>query len=340
MQYLHLTFFFFLLNFISNEKATKSFTDVTTKTDGAETANLILQSKDGGQTWQDISSGLPDGGEPEGFFAGESDLYVRIKNQTYHSESNLKTPAWEKEATLDPRCTSFSFSQSGVTALSSDGYIYRRKRSSQSWLPIYTDLKSHSVQTVFEAADGSVFLSTGRSLSKSIDKGQTWKLVQKGAVADIVESDGVLLATGQSGIMRSTDRGEHWDWVISDGGVGIALERINGGFAAITYSSSTESRRIHISMDSGKTWKAIDGGLPPSASISSIKQVGGFLLCGHPDGIMRSSDMGTTWQTVHRGASNVIKLTAWNKISNSDRKVFKIYTTDTVLYAVAVKWGC
>ena len=125
---------------------------------------------------------------------------------------------------------------------------------------------------------------------------------------DMVESEGVLIGTGQNGIMRSTDNGEHWEWVISEGGVGIAVERIDGGFAAISYNTSTKSRRIRISLDSGKTWKAIDEGLQPSLSISSIKQMGEYLICGHPDGIFRSSDMGKTWNIVHPSVDNAFKI--------------------------------
>jgi len=71
--------------------------------------------------------------------------------------------------------------------------------------------------------------------------------------------------------MRSTDNGERWEWVINEGGVGIAVERIDGGFAAISCNTSTQSRRMRISLDSGKTWKAIDEGLQ-SLSISSINK--------------------------------------------------------------------
>ena len=56
----------------------------------------------------------------------------------------------------------------------------------------------------------------------------------------IVESNGVLMATSQKGIIRSTDDGENWALVISEGGVGIAVEQIKGGFAAITSSSAVE----------------------------------------------------------------------------------------------------
>jgi photosystem II stability/assembly factor-like uncharacterized protein len=90
----------------------------------------------------------------------------------------------------------------------------------------------------------------------------------------MVESDGVLICTNQGGILRSTDQGEHWETVISEGGVGIAVEVIQGGFAAITYNTESETRRVRISSDGGKTWQAIDAGIPPHANIASIKQVG------------------------------------------------------------------
>ena len=125
--------------------------------------------------------------------------------------------------------------------------------------------------------------------------------------------------------MRSTDNGEHWEWVISEGGLGMAVERIDGGFAVISFNPNTVSRRIRISLDSGKTWKAIDEGLQPSLFISSIKQMGEYLIVGHPDGIFRSSDMGKTWNIVHPGV---------------DEKVFKVYVSGNVLYAVAGDFGC
>jgi photosystem II stability/assembly factor-like uncharacterized protein len=159
---------------------------------------------------------------------------------------------------------------------------------------------------------------------------------------NIVKSEGVLLATGQQGIRRSTDNGEHWQWVISEGGVGIAIEPIKGGFAAITYNTETKSRRIRISMDNGKTWQAIDEGLPPSPLISSVKQMGNHLICGHPDGIFISPDMGKTWKSVHPGVDNTSFTfsTKGNIASGKPGKVFRIYVSGNVLYAVAVDAGC
>jgi photosystem II stability/assembly factor-like uncharacterized protein len=351
MRFLQLTLLYLMLNVFSSDPALEyppSSPATTLKSISADPAttnnvepgatNIIFQSKDGGKTWQDISHGLPENEQPEDFFAGESEVYLRIKNVMYRSKSNLNAPVWEKENVFDPRSASIAFNRSGVMAFTYEGHIYQKIASTGTWLPIYTNFKKHSMRTIFETSDGTVFLGCDNGLYKSADRGKSWKQVQdEGWVMDIVESEGVLIGTGQKGIMRSTDNGEHWEWVISEGGVGIAVELIDGGFAAISCSATTQSRRMRISSDSGKTWRAIDEGLQPSlyissikalqasASISSIKQMGEYLICGHPDGIFRSSDLGKTWNIV---------------LSGVDKKVFKVYVSGNTLYAVRRNSGC
>jgi photosystem II stability/assembly factor-like uncharacterized protein len=257
----------------------------------------------------------------------------------YRSKSNLKTPVWEEEIVLDPRSTSISFNRSGVVAFNSQGQIYQKTFSAGIWLPVYANFKKHSMRTIFETSDGTILVGCDNGLYKSSDSGQSWKQVDNGGgVMNMVESEGVLIGTSQKGIMRSTDNGEHWECVISEGGVGIDVERIRGGFAAISYNTTIKSRRIHISMDRGKTWKAIDEGLRPALSISSIRQIGGYLLCGHPDGIFRSSDMGETWSIVHSSVdAKEFKIV---KTPSDPGKVFTIYVSGNTVYAVARNGGC
>jgi photosystem II stability/assembly factor-like uncharacterized protein len=328
-------------NALASLVSSKPIGNPTTTNDAEPAAtNIILQSKDGGQTWQDISQGLPENEQPEDFFASESDLYLRVKDVMYRSESNLNTPVWEKENGLDQQGASIAFNRSGVMAYNYDGQVYQKTSATGNWLPIYTNFKRHLMRTIFETSDGTIFIGSDHGLYKSADKGKSWRQVQnEGWVMDMVESEGVLIGTGQKGIMRSTDNGGHWESVISEGGVGIAIERINGGFAAISYNTTTKSRRIRISLDKGKTWTAIDEGLPASASISSIKQVDKYLICGHPDGIFRSSDMGKTWNIVHSRVDNVFTLTFIRTVNNNER-VFKLYVSGNILYAVARNSGC
>jgi photosystem II stability/assembly factor-like uncharacterized protein len=165
---------------------------------------------------------------------------------------------------------------------------------------------------------------------KSTDGGQTWQETSEAppetaSGSNIVKAEGVILATGQKGIRRSTDNGEHWQWVISEGGVGIAIERIKGGFAAITYSTASKTRRVRTSYDGGKTWQAIDAGLPAALSIASIIQVGENFFCGHPKGIYRSTDKGKTWKLL---------------LPSIDGKVFNLSVSGNVIYAIPRSGGC
>ena len=136
------------------------------------------------------------------------------------------------------------------------------------WSPIYTNFQEKRIRTVFETAGGTIFIGSDRGLFKSTNSGKTWKHVHAGGlVMKLVESNGVLVATSMRGIIRSTDDGENWELVISEGGVGIDVERINGGFAAITFNTQSNTRRVRTSYDGGKTWQPIDAGLPEQAFI-------------------------------------------------------------------------
>ncbi|NBP67573.1 MAG: exo-alpha-sialidase [Cytophagia bacterium] len=327
---------------LPSEKVT---TIANTKCAVATVANsIIYQSKDGGQTWQDISQSLPANVQPEGFYASESLVYLRLKNDLYRSKNSLKEMAWEKENGLTLESPSIAFNRAGIVAYNYDGEIYSKTTTDKAWTPAYTNSKKHSLQSFFETTDGTLFLGTGNGLYKSSDKGKSWKQVQRdGWVMDIVESEGVLIGTGQKGIMRSTDKGEHWEWIISEGGVGIAVEKITGGFAAIVYNGSKQSRIMYTSLDYGKTWRSVNGTLEPSSVISSIKQVGNYLLCGHPDGVYRSADMGGTWQLVQPSVAErkLVFVPTWNTATYKDPdKVFKLFVAGNIIYAVAVNAGC
>ncbi len=305
------------------------FPDSNQKPDKAVTANVIFRSADGGQTWQDISEGLPenlpdDGIARDGFLSNDTGIYLRTANEMYYSEPNSTAPFWKKEITPD-NLGSIVPGKTGMLAFNYGGQFLQKINGTGSWLPIYADFPGKSVRTIFETGD-VVFIGYDKGLLKSDDRGKNWKRVYDGGwVMKLAESNGVLLATSQRGIIRSIDNGENWNNVINEGGVGIAIERIKGGFAAITYSTETDSRRIRTSYDGGKTWQPIDAGLPASLNIASITEVGRYLFCGHPAGIYRSSDKGKTWQLLLPAIQD---------------KVFNLSVAGNVLYAIPRSGGC
>lgn len=291
----------------------------------SEIVNTVLKSTNGGQTWQDISEGLPGNVQGEGFFANDKGLYLCAGNEIFHSTANSSTSSWKKEF-FPAAHSSITPGKNGVFAYTYAGQILQKPNAMNLWLPVFTNFPERDIRTIYETTGGTVFIGCDKGLFRSTNHGKTWKLVQDGGWAmKMVESNGILLASSQVGIIRSSDGGENWDAVISEGGVGIAVERIKGGFAAITYNTTSQTRRVRTSYDGGKTWQAIDAGLPPSLSISSIVQVGDDFFCGHPNGIYRSSDQGKTWELLHPSVEN---------------KVFNLSVSGNVLYAVLRNGGC
>ena len=312
------------------------------KKNNPNAANIVFTSVDGGQTWQDISKGLPEDLQGGAAFGAENSFYLPTANGIYHTNRNTTDAYWEQEA-LSKQYSNLSPGRAGIFAYTNNGYFLQKLNGTGVWLPKYTNFRGKQLYTFFESEGDVVFIGTGSGLFKSTDDGNNWKHVYTGGnILKLAASKNVLLAAGQAGILRSTDNGENWTTVISEGGAGIAVENIKGGFAAISFNTQSKTRRVRTSYDDGKTWQLVDAGfprpysfnlvqkalgndLPEEAFISSIIQVNDYLLCGHPTGILRSSNKGKTWEIM---------------LPSVGKKVFNLFVRGNVVYAVPLNSGC
>src|SRR5215217_2540493 len=242
------------------------------KTEKAGTAKIIFKSTDGGQTWQDISQGLPenlreDGIRGNSFFANDKVLFLRVGNGLYHSTPNATAPFWTKEIFHD-QDRSIAPGKSGIVYW---GVNLKKTNGTSVWSPIFEIFERPGIRTAFETAGGAIFIGTDRGFFKTVNSGQTWKHVYAGGlVGHLAELDGVLLATSMRRIIRSTDNGENWAVVTSDSSVAFDVKPIKGGFAAMTSTSESNPRVIRTSYDGVKTWQPTDTGLQDKDFIDSI----------------------------------------------------------------------
>ena len=64
------------------------------------TTQIVFQSTDGGQSWQNMSAGLPAGVEPGTFFANDGALFLGAAQGLYRNAGPAKSDVWER------RCSS------------------------------------------------------------------------------------------------------------------------------------------------------------------------------------------------------------------------------------------
>ncbi|MBN9386304.1 MAG: hypothetical protein J0H74_36435 [Chitinophagaceae bacterium] len=317
------------------------------KTENAGTAKIVFRSTDGGQTWQGIGKGLPenlreDGIQRNSFFTNDKGLFLRVGNELYHSTPNATAPFWTKEILPDEH-SSITPGKPGIFAYNYWGVNLKTTNGTSIWSPIFDSSSEPRIRSVFETAGGTIFIGTDRGFFKTANDGKTWEHVYAGGWAgNFAESNGVLVSTSMRRIIRSTDNGENWALVDSEGGVTWDVKQIKGGFAAITSSSKSNTRRLRTSYDGGKTWQPTDAGLQDKvfidsiwrtwndrprvkAFMTSIIQVGENFFCTHPHGIFRSSDKGKTWKLL---------------LPSVQKKVFNLFVSGNVIYAIPSKGGC
>jgi hypothetical protein len=309
-------------------------------------ANIVFKSTDGGQTWQDISEGLPenlreDGLRGDSIFANDKGLFLRVGNELYHSAPNATAPLWTKENFPDKH----SSIAPGKSRIFYWGANLKKTNGTSVWSPIFEIFQRPGIRTAFETVGGTIFIGTDRGFFKTANNGKTWKHVHAGSlVGHLAESNGILVAISNRRIIRSTDNGENWEFVTSEGGEVFDVKQVNGGFAALT-PTSANIRGVSTSYDGGKTWQPDDAGRQDKVVIDSIfrtwndrprvqafttsvTQVGENFFCVHPDGIFRSSDKGKTWKLL---------------LPSIEDKVFNLLISGNVIYviyAIPSKGGC
>lgn len=309
------------------------------KTDQTGTATLVFKSADGGQSWQDISKGLPENLQKDSirgnsFFATDKGLFVRAGKDLYHNTPDATTPFWTKE--------NLTGEDSSIASRIFYWGIHLKTRNGTGvWSPVFDNSQEPRMRTVFETAGGTIFIGAARGYYKTADNGKTWKLVHAGSlVGHLAESDGVLVAISNRRIIRSTDNGENWEFVTGEGNAAFDVKQVKGGFAALT-PTKANIRGVSTSYDGGKTWQPGDADRKDKVFIdsifrtwndrprlqafqTSIIQVGENFFCMHPDGIFKSSDKGTTWTLLLPAVKD---------------KVFSLFVSGNVIYAIAGKAG-
>lgn len=292
-------------------------------------ASIVFQSVDAGQTWQDLSDGLPVYFEAGRVYADNNEIYLASEEGLYHRSTSIVAPMWVKEDLLGDKITDIYPGQSGMYASSYGKGFYKGIPGTGIWKSMHDALDDKTVRTVLEASDGAVFVGCESGIYKSVDGGNSWKQVyNKGGVNNLTASGDVLLCGTYTGLQRSTDGGEHWEQVLTDDGSAYKTKRIEGGFITITGGGAWQDNnpnKLYTSADEGKTWQSIDAGLPLIRDIYDVAQAGKYIFCSTDAGISRSADGGKTWEFV--------------RVRANEKEMFNLAVSGQMVFAVKV-FGC
>jgi photosystem II stability/assembly factor-like uncharacterized protein len=305
-------------------------------------ANIIYQSKDGGQTWSDVSAGLPEKFDLWSTFANENELFLGTNNGIYNANSVTAFPKWEKEVMLGGEISKISAGKDGLYACVYKKGLFYEVPNTGIWLSIHNSLQDKSVNAIYETPDGAVLIGCETGIFKTENGGNTWKKVSDAEfVYGITASNGVIVCGTYNGLLRSTDNGENWDWTLTEDGTVQKVTLFDGNFVAITRGMGSAKKamndpkdmanRLHISKDAGKTWERLDKSLALARiannaekkavtwAINDVAQVDKYLFCSLDTGIFRSADGGKTWENVFPSTER-----SWKKLLVSGKVIYAL----------------
>jgi photosystem II stability/assembly factor-like uncharacterized protein len=145
-------------------------------------ASVAFRSLDGGQTWQGVSAGLPEGVETQGVFVVDGEVFLGSRDGLYRSSATTATPVWEQTPFLNGRITGVFPGRAGLYACSYEVGLFQNIPGTDVWQSRSKGLKDKSVRTVLESPAGDLFVGCDKGIFKSADGGQTWKPVYAGGM--------------------------------------------------------------------------------------------------------------------------------------------------------------
>jgi photosystem II stability/assembly factor-like uncharacterized protein len=268
----------------------------------------LMRSTNDGQTWEQVAQSGGDGYEVKLIeTTSQGHVFAYVNSHLIRSIDNGTSWTTVTLPDLNNYVSGLSIDSNDNLYLStSDMGILLSHDDGKTWTQITNGLPTQWPPggVVISKSDTSEILfvsvrdyNTDQStLYRSKNKGESWTsvVIQNSYMSDpFIHSNGYVFFEGVSGLMRSTDNGDHWQVVSSFLSLGSALSMPSGDIWCVSGSG------INCSIDNGITWVAL--GTPAiSSAMSIVRSASGYVLLGTDrNGIFKTTDDGLTWQPIN-----------------------------------------
>lgn len=270
---------------------------------------LLYKSVDGGKTWQNFTNGLPDGMDYGLIGVNGSEVFLSFENSLYRIDSKAPDGIWKQDPLVDEFISGIFPGSKGAYISSMGVGFYHEIPGTDVWVEKNSTLPDRSVRAVMELPQGGLIIVCDSGIYKSADGGWSWNKVFSGDfIFRMISAGKDLFAGAQNGVIHSGDNGEHWEYVIKNGGAAFHISPVNGGIAAVfnikgdgpwrSVNMDGSHNQLMYSTNAGQTWQDLGQNLPHDSNIRNVVQWGASLYCSMESGLYRSNDQGASWELI------------------------------------------
>lgn len=313
-----------------------------------------MQSADLGQTWTDISAGLPKDQRVSAVSIADNGVWLGYEKDQLFSKIGAPVHSWTKESLAEALSQHTSKTDNSILGIYStqpalyvfvaqDG-LYKMQRNSRTWAAVKMPLGVFGINDVEEDGSGNIYLANETGVYVSSDGGQNWKLhFRQGWIGSLEIHKNAIIAGGKNGVYRSDDGGVNWArspihqetafLFVKEGEPSYKVMYSEQGLTAIrSEGPSTKGApgKFQISTDGGLSWQIhpADSFLKNLEDVSSILLHEGKIFCSYKEFVICSEDNGSTWKTLLKGENAEPGTTLF------------LYLSGGVLYCTEGVFGC
>ena len=271
-----------------------------------------FRSTDGGVTWEEANTGLPAIPYDEPYYLSVDALVVTPEGHllagtngggVYRSVDRAQ--AWTSLNTglVATRVTALTVTQQGRVIVNVvSGQLFTSTDGGHTWT--LSRLPVSFIKAFVVEADGHVLAAASGETPffRSMDGGETWMPLKptglgpsRRPLALTLSAEGYLYLGTEYGVYRSTDRGETWTALLTNGGDRLRIRALVITPEGDLFAGSDDE--VYRSTDDGATWTptGLNDRIGPMAVTAE-----GHLIAASTYRIHRSTDRGASWQTVYQ----------------------------------------